>query len=158
MHAKIYQVTREELSRDEYITFDSYEPLQVSNYCDYTGEVYEYEEEDCLKSLDRILEGVFYREGRTLTYVGAENFMYEFVEAIKKSASELTVEKMKDWRTMFALKRLLDETHIEYEHRFVFGPDQEAFPESLGEFMQEVYVTLKPGDKLYVGGIVDFHY
>jgi hypothetical protein len=49
-------------------------------------------------------------------------------------------------------------THKDVYHRFVVEEYFGLFPETYGDFVAYAYGNLKPGDKLYVGAVIDFHY
>lgn len=156
MHSRIYQITSEEQEREDYLTSGSLEYNEISDFADYTADIDEGEEEDELNDLARLLTGVFRHEGRTLIYEGAETFIREWHNKIREQAMTMTVEDFKDWRTLFDLRQITDETHLRTPVRF-YGYDGDDLPYPMGDFITHAFVHLKPGDKLYVGGILDYH-
>ena len=156
-HYKIFQITEQELSREEYITEDSFEYHNICDFADGVCNLDEDEEEQALKSLDKILKGVFKRKGRKLTYLGAEEFVNDWIAYMKTKMAELDNQNIKEFSNLFNLKCMTEYTHRNYEDRFYLGEDGEAFADSLGEFVRDIYTYNKKGDVFYVGGIVDFH-
>ena len=156
-HYKIFQITEQELSREEYITEDSFEYHNICNFADGVCNLDEDEEEQALKSLDKILKGVFKRKGRKLTYLGAEEFVNDWIAYMKAKMAELDNQNIKEFSNLFNLRCMTEYTHRNYEDRFYLGEDGEAFADSLGEFIRDIYTYNKKGDVFYVGGIVDFH-
>lgn len=156
-HFKIYQITERELERDEYITEDSFEYHQVSDFADYIGDITEQEEQDALESLDKILKGLFKREGRKLTFLGAEDFVNDWIIYMKDKMAELDNKNIKEFPNLFNLKCMTEVTHRNREDRFYIGEDGEAFADSFGEFVRDIYANNKVGDVFYVGGVIDFH-
>lgn len=156
MHAKIYQISRERLNADEFITMsDLTESDMISCCADYFDDVNENEYDDLYQWVGEILSKAgFLREGDALIYQGAERFMQEWVDAIKAAATVLETAIMKKWMPMYRLKNVIDNTHLGINHRFYMNEECMSF----GEFMRDVFADLNPGDKLYLGGIVDFHY
>ena len=156
-HYKIFQITEQKLSREEYITEDSFEYHNICDFADGVCNLDEDEEEQALKSLDKILKGVFKRKGRKLTYLGAEEFVNDWIAYMKTKMAELDNQNIKEFPNLFNLKCMTEYTHRNYEDRFYLGEDGEAFADSLGEFIRDIYTYNKKGDVFYVGGIVDFH-
>ena len=156
MHSKIYQITKKELTRDEYLTSSDFDEVNISDFADYTDDIDEDEEEDAMKRLDCTLRGVFTREGRVLTYQGADGFVSDWISGIKSRVAQLNPDTVKNWMEMWKMKQLFEDTHREANERFSYdGSCTDAEP--LGDFIREVYINAKPGDKFYIGGIVDFH-
>jgi hypothetical protein len=157
MHAAIYQITERELSRSEFI--NEYTFLDnLPDGADYVGTISAYEEEPYIGWLEGALKGVFERNGRELTFVGVEPFLKEWAAKIKESADGLSAEFF-DSVTLYLHKCLCERTHRNIDSLIYSGENRQGQTETFGEFIQSLSCGyIKPGDKLYIGGIVDFHY
>lgn len=154
MHNTIYQISRERVNADEFITSSEFCPEEYMHFADYIDDVDDDSYEDLYKALDHLLDGVFTRDGDELTYIGAENFMENWINHIKCLVEPLTVESMKDWMPLWLVKSTIRDTHLRTVNKIYCDEEIQTF----GSFMQNVFANLKPGDKLYLGGVVDFHW
>ena len=59
-----------------------------------------------------------------------------------------------DTLALYRLREIIKETHVDASLRFYFG---EEFM-TLGELVHWLYNFHKPGDKFYIGGILDYHF
>ena len=156
-HYNIYQITEQKLCRDEYITEDSFEYENISDFSDGVCDISKEDEKEALETLDTILKGVFKRNGRKLTYLGAEQFVNDWIIYMKDKMAELDNHNIKVFPTLFNLHCMTEYTHRNMEYRFYMGERGYGCAEPLGEFIRSVYADNKVGDVFYVGGIVDFH-
>ena len=157
MHANIYQITERELPRSEFIDEYTFHD-RLPDGADYTRTIPECEEEPYMGWLEGALKGVFERDGRELTFVGVEPFLEEWVAKIKESADGLFTEFF-DSITLYQHKCLCERTHRNIASLIYSGERRQGRTENFGDFIQSLsYRNFKPGDKLYIGGIVDFHY
>ena len=154
MHNKIYQIGRERINGDDFITECDFMPENYSHFADWIQDVDNDEYEELYKRLDHQFEGVFTRDGDELTYIGAEKFMEKWLAHIKAFVEPLTVESMKDWYPMFKVEDIIKNTHLCTPTKIYV--DEEI--QDLGDFMRSVFAEAKPGDKLYLGGIIDYHW
>lgn len=152
MHSKIYQITKKELKRSEYVTMYTFDPEAFTFFADYIDDVERDEEKELLESFDRLFEGIFSRKGRTVTLLDTSEFIEEWRKTIKKCADNLDFT---DWHSLFQLKEITKRTHCEYNT--MLYTDYAGF-EYFGDFVQRLYATHKPGDKFYIGGILDYHW
>lgn len=152
-HSRIFQITREKIEdKEDYINSEFYDPALYSHFADYIEDV--ENEQDSLEWLDEKFKGLFVRNGRELILLDISEFMDEFRTEIVKSAENLD---MRDWLTCYKLRKVQRCTHINCD----FYINQEVYnttPVSFGMFIQDVYQNHKPGDKFYIGGILDYHF
>jgi len=158
MHSKIFQITKEKLSKEEYITENTFYD-HLPEGADYVQNLSKEEAEACLSWVDEMLKGIFTRKGRELTFIGVETFIGEWVEKIKESANALTVENMKDSLTLFRHKMLCERTHKDVWFLVYQGADGEEYADFFADFIWYLHATeVKKGTKFYIGGIVDYHF
>lgn len=158
MHSKIFQITENLLSSEEYVTaetfYDNLPPM-----ADYVSDLTEREAETCMMCLlDSALDGIFIRDGRELTFLGINQFVEEWITQIKESAQTMNIETFRDLSTLYRHISLCNKTHRDVESLIYYGADQEASPDPFGSFiMWLLSADIKPGAKFYIGGVVDFH-
>lgn len=152
MHSKIYQITAMKLGRDEYAKAVHFDYDEISFFADYVDEVERDEEKGLLESFDTLFEGIFSRKGRTITLLDTSKFIEEWRSAIKKCADNIDFTNS---YSLFQLKELTKRTHGEYNT--MLYTDYSGF-EYFGDFVQRLYACHKPGDKFYIGGILDYHW
>ena len=152
-HSRIFQITREKIEdREDYIDSGIYDPALYSHFADYIDNV--KDEQDSLRWLDEKFEGLFVRDGRELTLLDISEFMEEYKAAIVKATENLD---MRDFMTCYNLRRVMKYTHRNCD----FYINEEIYnttPFSFGAFVQDIYQNYKPGDKFYIGGILDYHF
>lgn len=159
MHSKIFQITENLLSSEEYVTaetfYDNLPPM-----ADYVSDLTEREAETCMMCLlDSALDGIFIRDGRELTFLGINQFVEEWITQIKESAQTMNIETFRDLSTLYRHISLCNKTHREIESLIYYGADQEASADPFGVFIRHLYTAnIKPGTKFYIGGVVDFHW
>ena len=161
-HYKIFQVSPVQIDDEDYITADELQDNmidgQYTEFADYIDDELDNEEVlDALSLLERLLGDIFYVEGRILTFKGADEFVDKWIAEMKGQLENVTP---KESLSFWELGKMTTQTHLRTWHRFVWTCEDgtEYYPDELGDFILTCYKNLKPGDKLYVGGIVGFKF
>jgi len=157
MHDKIFQIGLKPISKEDYVSpMAFYE--NSSDFADYIGD--EYSEKERLETAEHLAkifpELLDYVGDGTLQYKGMGTFLQDWVDEIKRQASEMTANNiLKDIR-LFKLSKLTDTTHRGLNSRFYIEDWNElAGPATdLIEFL----ARQKEGTRLYVGAVIDFHF
>lgn len=152
MHSKIYQITATKLGRDDYAELIHFDYDDFSFFADYIDDVEKDDEKEYLEAFDILFEGIFSRKGRTITLLDTSAFIEEWRGAIRKCADNIDFT---DWHSLFQLRELAKRTHKECNT--MLYTDYAGF-EYFGDFVQRLYAAHKPGDKFYIGGILDYHW
>ena len=161
-HYKIFQVSPVQIDDEDYITADELQDNMIDGQ--YTEFAYYIDDEldneevlDALSLLERLLGDIFYVEGRILTFKGADEFVDKWISEMKGQLEKVTP---KESLSFWELGKMTTQTHLRTWHRFVWTCEDgtEYYPDELGDFILTCYKNLKPGDKLYVGGIVGFKF
>lgn len=161
-HYKIFQVSPVQIEDEDYITADELQDNMIDGQ--YTEFAYYIDDEldneevlDALSLLERLLGDIFYVEGRILTFKGADEFVDKWIAEMKNQLEKVTPKKS---LSFWELRKMTTQTHLRTWHRFVWTCEDgtEYYPDELGDFILTCYKNLKPGDKLYVGGIVGFKF
>ena len=150
MHSKIYQISETPIEREDYITASDF--YDESNWCDYTRDMDEKEEKECLDYLPELLKDVCEVNGREITVKNVESFIKEWKEKIVESAQ-------KDGYLgtyLFNVQNICKRTHKEIWSRF-YLEDWSENADTFGDFVEYLH-HLGEGAKLYVGGVVDYHF
>ena len=157
-HYKIFQVSPVQIEDEDYITADEFQNNmadgQYTEFAEYIDDELDNEEVlDALSLLEKLLRYIFYVEGRILTFKGADEFVGKWIAEMKYQLEKATP---KDSLSFWELRKMTTQTHLRVWHRFVWTDEKgnQNYPDELGDFVLTCYNSLKPGDKLYVGGIV----
>ena len=164
-HYKIFQVCPVKLGEDDYITAceleDNMIDGQYTEFADYIDDELEDEEvHDALQFLKGLLSDIFDVNGRVMTFKGADEFVDKWIAEMKNQLEKVTPKKS---LSFWELHKMTTQTHLKIWDRFMWtsrtknGFDTD-YPDELGDFILTCYKNLKPGDKLYVGGIVGFKF
>ena len=140
------------MGRDDYAKAVIFDYDDFSDFADYIDDVERDEEKELLEYFDSLFEGIFSRKGRTVTLLDTSKFIEEWRKTIKKCADNLDFT---DWHSLFQLKEIMKLTHREYNT--MLYTNYAGF-EYFGDFVQRLYAAHKPGDKFYIGGILDYHW
>lgn len=153
MHNTIYQLSTHQLNADEFITENTFEPEQVSDFADYVQKV----DCDLSKAYDKFpfIPSMFDRKDDMLIYKGCEEVFRNWHKGVCDKAEALSEEGLKDSVKTFRLRRVL-QTPFTYD-RFVIT-DYDGYPEPSSDFLQYCAARLDVGDILYLGGVLGFHW
>ncbi len=161
-HYKIFQVSPVQIEDEDYITADELQDDMVdgmyTEFTDYIDEELDSEKVlDALQSLEELLGDIFYIEGRILTFKGADEFVDKWVAEMKGQLENVTPE---DSLSFWKLHKMTTQTHLMVWDRFMWTDEDgtKSYPNELGDFILTCRNYLEPGDKMYVGGIVGFHF
>jgi hypothetical protein len=161
-HYKIFQVSPVQIEDEDYITADELQDNmtdgQYVEFADCIDDELDNEEVlDALSLLEGILGDIFYVEGRILTFKGADEFVDKWIAEMKNQLEKVTPKKS---LSFWELRKMTTQTHLMVWSRFMWTDESgnDNYPDELGDFVLTCYKNLKPGDKLYVGGIVGFKF
>ena len=161
-HYKIFQVSPVQIEDDDYITAYKLQDYmidgQYTEFADYIDDELDNDEVlDALSMLERLLGDIFYVEGRILTFKGADEFVDKWIAEMKNQLEKVTPKKS---LSFWELRKMTTKTHLMVWSRFMWTDESgdNNYPDELGDFILTCYKNLKPGDKLYVGGIVGFKF
>jgi hypothetical protein len=160
MHSKIYQITEERIGEDNYITERTFDEGR-NDFYDYCADIDEDDRNYAIESLAKNLlpTGMFtIVEKDTLIYNGgAEEWKDNWVKLIHQKAKAITPENITEWigEAYTLEKELLNPLDI--GSRFVTDTFPSNDAQQSGDFMKMI-CGLEPGAKLYIGGVVDFHW
>lgn len=150
MHSKIIEISTKPIERDEYIDAECFTYEEYDHFADYIQGIDPKLEETILLWFDN--EGIFERKGRELTLLDLNGFMEEWRKAIITRANNIDFT---DWLALAKIREVIKETHHYSDLMFCF--DGEEFM-NIGQLAHYLYKNNRPGDKFYVGGILDYHY
>ena len=161
MHGKIFQISAEPISREDYVSPDDFYE-NSSDFADFIGEEVNGEvREDCVGYLAHDLRGVFTAVGRDhLVYLGDDalrKFLQEWADYIKAQAAELTADNIMNGMRLAKIRLTTKDTHRQSNYRaYIEGWNGWAGP--LADLIGYAANKLKEGDSIYIGAIIDYHY
>lgn len=152
MHSRIFEITSKQLDRDDYLTSGWLEPEQYSDFADYIDDDIEDEDDD-IKWLASVMSDIFDCEGRELTLRDISGFIEQWKAEVRKRASEF--DPKGDGMSSYFLRKSIKRTHK--------GIDFHFYNEDYGlmdprQLIENFLLHKKPGDKFYIGGILDYHF
>lgn len=151
MHSCIYQIMR---SKDEERIDESdfYEHLDDIP-ADYVSDLDEDDEDDYIKALPNFLpQSMFKCEGREITFLGGDkDFIEEWKATVKNTVDGIVPG---EYQSLYELKKAVNNM-LDVDSRFYFNEDGYAIESS--EFILDC-MKMKPGAKLYVGAVIDYHF
>lgn len=156
MHSRIYQLSSSPIEEDEYIIEDEFE---VEQYCDFAQYIAETpDREDDLVEIKKILESQFPNvfkvdlDSLCITYLGnIEAIFQEWRKSIQEEASKLD---QGDATPGSVLVKILVPLGIRERFYIV---DYSGYPASFEDLLN-YFSKKEPGEKLYIGGTLDYHY
>ena len=161
MHGKIFQISAEPISREDYVSPDDFYE-NSSNFADYIGEeVKVYERKNYVGYLAHDLRGVFTAVGRDhLVYLGDDalrKFLQEWADKIKAQAAELTADNILNGMRLTKISLTTKETHRDSDYR-VYIDEWNGYAGPLADLIGYAANKLKKGDSIYIGAVIDYHY
>ena len=160
MHSRIFQITTEQVERENYLNEDTLE--QGDNVLiDYCAEIDDDEREENIACLvdDILPKSMFTRMGANIIRYngGMEQWKAEAIAKIKEKAAALTTENYFRYREFCALQNAVVNP---LDTAYLFYTDAEggqSWAEKSHYFMQFVS-GLEEGTLLYIGGVIDYHF
>ncbi len=153
MHARIYQISKERVNKEDYITPDIY--FEYSNeYMDYVCETDTYDED-----LKDLVEYVLPKDCFCLEKDGMIRYkggLHKFVEEWIRKLQEMT-NNPQGRKLSYALEKLVLLIKHPTEYRSLIYMKGYGIM-TTGEWMATILDDLKAGDSFYIGNVLDFHY
>lgn len=160
MHSRIFQITKEQVARENYLNEDTLVQGDGS-HIDYCAEISAKEREQSIVCLvdDVLPKGMFTRLGANILRYngGMEQWKEQAIANIHEKLAALTPEKYFCGSRFYDLK----ETVVNpFDTGFLFYMDtagEQSVSETSYDFM--FYVSgLEEGTLLYIGGVIDYHF
>lgn len=159
MHAWIYQLSDEPI--EELIDEDTINQGDGTDY-DYCADISDEERKDAVERLwtEILPKGMFnLLDGKTLLYYGGfHEWKYQWVKRIQHKASLIDSNNVMEFvGAAYQLEREIKNPLGTDSHFYLCGDCSQSFAEESVELMRWIG-DLKVGSKIYIGGIVDFHF
>lgn len=160
MHSSIFQISTKPISKENYITEETFIGGDFSFY-DYCANMGEEERKEAISNLVTCLlpKEMFEQTSEdTIFYKGGvEQWKAEFVANVRKKAEAITIENMLEWGPVYAIEKALTNP-LDTDYHFYLNDDcTNTYAETSLSFVKFV-CGLEPGTTFYVGGVVDYHY
>lgn len=159
MHAWIYQISDSPI--EEFINEDTLNQGDGTDY-DYCAEISVEERKEAVKTLlENILPLDMFKQvdDKAFDYVGGiEEWKRQWVQRIQQKAATINNENVMD--SVGATYKLEQEIQNPLDtdaHFYLCGDSCQSFAEKSAELMRWID-TLQVGSKVYIGGIIDFHF
>lgn len=158
MHSKIFQVSKNPINKEEYATPEMYYN-NSQDFADYIGDEVDNPEErkEYIEYLSEVLDDIFDLEGETLVYKGLDKFLSDWVKDIKELANNFNEQNISEAPNLWKLKSIIERTHLDCYFRFDIHDWADGIADSLKSLIVYAKSQMQPGDRLYVGSIIDYH-
>ena len=161
MHAKVFQITKQRVSEDNILNENTLEQGDSSDY-DYCSEISEEERRVSIDALvNQVLpQGMFtlINNDELVFNGGALKWVQQWVKNIHEKARDVTAKNVTDWiGAAYQLQKVV-KNPLGTDSLFYLSEDNtQTYGEPSAELMRMV-CKLKKGERLYVGGVIDFHF
>ena len=160
MHSSIFQISTKPISKENYITEETFIGGNFSFY-DYCAKMGEEERKEEISNLVtcKLPKEMFEQTSEdTILYKGGvEQWKAEFVANVRKKAEAITVENMLEWKSVYATEKALSNPLDTFYHFYLDDDCTNTYAETSFAFVKFV-CGLEPGTMLYVGGVIDYHF
>ncbi len=160
MHSTIFQIATEVIDKENFIDENIFAQGDYSFY-DYCGEISDDDRKSVIKSLVNNLlpSGMFTLSGDDyLVYEGGINeWKEQWVARIHERAEAVSVSNITEGISAVYLLEKELKNPLDIGSRFCLESYPTSYAEESAELIK-VICRLKPGDKLYVGGVLDYHW
>lgn len=160
MHSRIFQISTEPISKENYLNEDTLEQGDFAPY-DYCSEINAEQRRWNIKRLvnEVLPKGMFELTSEdTMRYNGGiEQWKEEYVANIRAKAEAINVDNMLSWNTRNELEKAIKNPLRTDNHFYLNGDGCQSFAEESFAFMDFV-CSLEPDTILYIGGVIDYHF
>ena len=156
MHSKIFQVSKTPISKKDWIYADMYLESFVGRVADYTDDIDDAARKVWLENLSRVPGLSVSNVSEQLMIVSKEEYFREYYKEFKEMIDKLSKVSLRDFceaHQSFELNAFRLQSSISDEFGYYVDID-EGYPMPLQDYVR----CCDDGDKLYIGGIVDYHY
>jgi hypothetical protein len=156
MHSRIYQIGLKPFKPEDYACPEWFYE-DSDDFADYIGnEITGDARLQDIKCLQSGFEEIFDLDGETLVFKGFGNFIQEWNDYIKSLTEQIKDDKY-DQFLMWKISNATKETHLETASRF-YIEDWNGRPEAAEDLIDFLQHQVKPGDKIYIGAVIDYHF
>lgn len=154
MHGRIFELREQILPKDEWITQYSFCEHDDRSWYDYMRESDDREED--LQWLKNVLPPSIFRvSGEVVEIISdGREFVEAWIEELKKEVNALSYDEFKPWDPLYRIQSRMKNM---LRADFMFVTDYEDYPHDPTTFIRHCINQYK-GKKLYICGIVDYHY
>ena len=158
MHSRIYQISTKPIGEYDRL---APEHLYGENYsfCDYIG--IEDDEETRIEDigyLQETLKDIFALEDDHLVYKGGLTlFVADWNRYLQNLTFGLQEEQSIHSINMYRIKNATEDTHLGCSFRFYID-EWNGWPGPTADLIDFLQHQVKPGDKLYIGAVIDYHF
>ena len=161
MHAKIFQITKERVDKEN--TLNEY-TLEVGDgsFYDYCSEI---SDEARVEMIECLVNELLPKDMFTLIDTdemvyngGADKWKVEWVKAIRDKALQITTKNVFDWiGPTYQLEQELKNPLHTYSQFYLSDDTYQSYAEQSAQLM-EMVCSLPVGAHLFIGGVIDFHF
>ena len=161
MHAKVYQITKRRVDKENYLNENTLTQGDSSDY-DYCSEI---SEEERAESIDTLVNQILPKGMFTL--IGSDELVFnggtpewtqQWVINIHEKARDVTAKNVTNWiGAAYQLQKVVNNPLATDSHFYLSEDNTQTYGEESAELMRMV-CKLRIGERLYIGGIIDYHF
>lgn len=160
MHSNIYQISKKPIDKEEWVS-PEYFYDNSQDFADYICDEKKGDDRtECIKNLQHALSDIFDLEGETLVYKGKKKmkkFLDDWAKEINKKAACITWSTILKFPNLFKLRQCTMNTHLVVDYRF-YIEDYNSYGGPLFDLVDYIASSMKEGDRLYIGSVIDYHF
>ena len=154
MHGRLFEIREERIPQDEWVNEFSFCDEDTSSWCDWMCD--SADREDDLKWLKKVLPtSIFKVDGDEIEIISdGREFVEKWIEDVRELVNRLDYESFTGYASTWAIERTLQNM---IGSDFMFRTSYADYAHGSTEFIKYCINSGK-GTKLYVCGIIDYHY
>lgn len=157
MHSYIFQIHTEPIVPEDYPSEDKIAESS-QDFVDYATELEDESRSAAIAYLFKFLyesEMFAINDDETATYIGGfEKALKRWAEDIKDYANQINTKNILNFRSRYHLSKAINNP-LDKSYLFITSDSDSA---ERSEALYELIATMKPGDRLYIGGVYDYHF
>lgn len=160
MHSRIFQISSKRIAKGDYANPEDFYD-NSGDFADYIGYEIEGDERKAdIGCLAEELSDLFALDesGEALIYKGGlDAFKQAWADAIHKTVEGITADNVLMTMVRYRLECICNETHLRSSFR-VFIPEWNGYAATMSDLIGYIASErFKPGKKLYIGAVIDYH-
>lgn len=160
MHSKIFQLSTEPISKEDYKTADDYVDTGFMQIADYTDDMDDEDRESCIDWFSKYLASGAELKNGVLEIKDKKKLLEGQFQTFRKTAGLLQYVSLDDFcepefsKGTEDLGYLMYTLDAAYSDKYGYYVDIDDYPAPLSDFLRRAH----NGDRYYIGAVIDYHF
>lgn len=160
MHSKIFQLSTEPISKEDYKTADDYVDTGFMQIADYTDDMDDEDRESCIDWFSKYLVSGAEIKNGVLEIKDKKKLLEGQFQTFRKTAGLLQYVSLDDFcepefsKGTEDLGYLMYTLDAAYSDKYGYYVDIDDYPVPLSDFLRRAH----NGDRYYIGAVIDYHF